>query len=196
MPFVPQLSAKRIGYSWAPENQVIDQQWCIHLSKVAGSLVWSPRLISAMSLNIFPGSPISKSLIGRLETGLSEKDCSKPVQKQPDQSSDWIKIIQTDPLQGGRLCTAYRISISRVLVRLNCRQDLAAFSNQRWTVFQPTDWTLEMADLLTPSTLKLATWSNLDLGCCILKYGVPEVDEKVVRQTWHRNLLRFPALVL
>ena len=23
------------------------------------------------------------------------------------QIADWIKIIQTDPLQGGRLCTAY-----------------------------------------------------------------------------------------
>ena len=68
---------------------------------------------------------------------------------------------------------------------------------------QSADWSKQLGsnpksglDLLTPSTLIEATWSNLDLGYCIRKHGIPVVDENVVLQNWHRNLLRFPALVL
>ena len=43
----------------------------------------------------------------RTSIQLSFTAYSKPTSKQLDHSSDWIKIIQTDPLQGGRLCTAY-----------------------------------------------------------------------------------------
>ena len=64
MPFGPRQLERKTGSSWALKNQDIVRQRCIRLSRAAGSLVWSHQLIFAMSLNIFPGYPITKLLIG------------------------------------------------------------------------------------------------------------------------------------
>jgi hypothetical protein len=58
-----------------------------------------------------------------------------------------------------------QIVILLIRLRLNRRQQAAAFSSQRFTVFQASCLARAMADLLTPSTLRAATSSNVARRC-------------------------------
>ena len=85
---------------------------------------------------------------------------------------------------------------SAILRSLNRRQEWAAFSSQRATVFQAICFTRAIADLFRPSTLRVATSSKVARRCWSRWYGVPVFEQNVFPQVRHLYRRRFPDLVL
>src|SRR5262245_40278827 len=69
---------------------------------------------------------------------------------------------------------------------LNLRQNWAAFSSHRATVFQEIRFTRAIADLFRPATLRVATSSMVARRCWSRWYGVPAGEQNVFSQVRHR----------
>ena len=109
-------------------------------------------------------------------------------------NSQTVVFLLPTNVQSSSACSSMR-SKSRTIRSLKCLAAVEARSSQRATVLREWPVTRAVAEMLTPSTRKLATWSNSRRVQRSPLYAVPVFVLSVPLQTVHRYRCRRPDFV-